>query len=209
MARQKTNRKTENPKVSSSQDGNDEATNDEPEEWDVVEVINSKDYEKPTCRLDKCKKTAVAVWAANSNPDDTWPVCEKCQLSEFGGWPEGIEPPEDDDEDDGQSNSGTEEEKQSASKKKKAKRSVSPEAATEDNSSGNQNEDATSQGEGDENDKEGEWRLVKILTKNIVTGRSHIMCMTENCKLRAACVYESTNAANKKWYTCLDCQVRK
>lgn len=203
MARQKKkDDKTENPKVSSSQDGNDEVTNDEPEVWDVVKVINPKDCEKPACRLNRCKQTAVAVWAANSSPDDTWPVCEKCQLAEFGGWPEGAETPEDDDTE--QIGLGTEHEKQNA-RKKRAKCSLSPENSADNKGSGSKNKGATT----NKIDEEKDWRLVEILSKNAVAGRSHSNCMTENCKVRAACVYVSSKAPKEKWYTCLDCQVRE
>lgn len=194
------NRKAETQKVSSSQGSNDEAT--EKEVWDVVKVINPKECDKTTCRLDGCKQTAVTVWAASSNPEDTWPVCEKCQLSEFGGWPEGVEPPEDDDTE--QAGSNDEHEKRDTRKGKRAKPSVSPENAADDKAAGTEKETTPEEEEGEE-----AWRLVQILSKNVVAGRSHTKCMTENCALRAACVYVSADAPKKKWYTCLDCQVRK
>ena len=31
-------------------------------------------------------------WASNLNPEDNWDLCEDCQVSEFGGWPDGVVP---------------------------------------------------------------------------------------------------------------------
>lgn len=201
MAREKSkNRKPGNQKVSSSQGNNDEVTDNEPEVWDVVKVINPKECEKPTCRLDGCKETAVAVWAVKNNPDDTWPVCEECQVTEFGGWPEGVEPPEDDDTE--QSVPKDEHENQTAGEAKQEIRSESP----ENKASGtkNENEDTPV----NVVDDEEAWHLVQVLSKKAVTSRNYIKCMTDDCDVRAACVYVKSYAPNNKWFTCLDCQVR-
>jgi len=37
------------------------------------------------------KNTAVSIWATNLKPDDPWPMCETCQETEFGGWPQGMQ----------------------------------------------------------------------------------------------------------------------
>jgi hypothetical protein len=198
------NRKTKNPKVSSSQNDNDEVKNDEPEVWDVIKVINPKDDDKPTCRSKRCKKTAVTVWAASNHPEDTWPVCEKCQLAEFGGWPEGVEPPEDD----GDEPAGSGTEKEDASKKTN-KRSVGPDNAADSDKPENNDEGTTPTDEQSKDDDEEQWQLLEILSKDAVTGRCHRKCMTEDCKNRAACVYVSSKTPKEKWHTCLDCQVRK
>ena len=59
--------------------------------WDVVCVIPT-DKEKVECRMKGCKCRAVTIWGSNINPEDKWPMCEECQLKEYGGWPEGVDP---------------------------------------------------------------------------------------------------------------------
>jgi hypothetical protein len=70
-----------------------ESVDETPEVWDIVEVLMEKGNSKvhSTCLMDGCSGRSVAVWATNLEPDDKWPMCEDCQLSEFGGWPAGIE----------------------------------------------------------------------------------------------------------------------
>ena len=60
------------------------------EVWDLVHVIPK--HEVRSCRVDGCKHPAVATWASNLEPEDQWDMCEECQLTDFGGWPEGVEP---------------------------------------------------------------------------------------------------------------------
>jgi hypothetical protein len=64
----------------SSADSNDEV-------WDIIKKIASP-CDSIQCRMDDCPRSAVAIWASSLNPDDTWPICEECQATEFGGWPE-------------------------------------------------------------------------------------------------------------------------
>ena len=61
--------------------------------WDVVRVsVIPTDEEKVECRNGDCIDQAVATWASNKDPEDKWDLCEKCQLEEMGGWPEGVKP---------------------------------------------------------------------------------------------------------------------
>lgn len=55
--------------------------------WDIVCVVPKEDNK--VCRTEGCKCIAVATWASNQDPDDTWDLCEQCQTNDFGGWPEG------------------------------------------------------------------------------------------------------------------------
>jgi hypothetical protein len=64
--------------------------------WDLVRVVPKSKSCK--CRTETCSAQAVATWASNLEPEDKWDLCEECQLEDFGGWPEGIEPDDDDDE---------------------------------------------------------------------------------------------------------------
>jgi hypothetical protein len=69
---------------------------EEDEVWDVVRVVpKNKSCE---CRTEGCSAQAVATWATNLAPEDMWDMCEACQLKDFGGWPQGVEPDEDDGE---------------------------------------------------------------------------------------------------------------
>lgn len=75
----------DNEKVS-SQSNQDSET---PELWDAVEVVTKGNI---PCRMEQCRENAVVVWASNLKPEDLWPMCEDCQLEQFGGWPDGMEP---------------------------------------------------------------------------------------------------------------------
>lgn len=55
--------------------------------WDIVAKV-SRDRNPLQCRMTGCTSKAVAIWASNMQPDDKWPLCESCQVDEFGGWPE-------------------------------------------------------------------------------------------------------------------------
>jgi hypothetical protein len=69
---------------------------EEDEVWDVVCVVpKNKSCE---CRTEGCSGQAVATWATNLEPEDKWNMCEKCQLRDFGGWPDNVEPDDDDDD---------------------------------------------------------------------------------------------------------------
>jgi hypothetical protein len=73
---------------------------EEPEEvWDIERVVPMT--EKLGCRADGCRENAVAIWSTNLDLEDKWPMCEDCQLKDFGGWPEGVEPDDGDGDGDG------------------------------------------------------------------------------------------------------------
>jgi hypothetical protein len=88
---------------SSEEEIENEPTNDEKEReeevasdgdddvWDLVRVIPTAE-EQVQCRNNGCTEQAVATWASNNEPNDMWDLCEKCQLKECGGWPEGVSP---------------------------------------------------------------------------------------------------------------------
>lgn len=71
--------------------GEEKEADDEEGIWDVVRVIPTAE-ERIVCRHENCKVQAVAVWASSDDLHDEWPLCEECQLLEFGGWPEGVDP---------------------------------------------------------------------------------------------------------------------
>ena len=74
---------------------------EQPEEvWDLERVIPKG--EGIICRTEGCKDLAVATWCSNLESDDKWPLCEGCQLKDFGGWPEGVDPPDDEEEEEEQ-----------------------------------------------------------------------------------------------------------
>lgn len=73
--------------------------------WDVVRVIEKN--EECVCGTDGCEEPAVATWACNLDPEDKWDTCEGCQLKDFGGWPEGIDPPDDDEQETSQDSSSS------------------------------------------------------------------------------------------------------
>lgn len=60
------------------------------EVWDLIRTV--KRGELIPCFQKGCKKFAVVAWATNLAPDMLWYGCIGCQMEEFGGWPEGMEP---------------------------------------------------------------------------------------------------------------------
>jgi hypothetical protein len=75
-----------------SDEGNDEEEGGEAADvWDMVRAIPTAE-EQIQCRNEGCTDQAVATWASNNDPNDMWDICEKCQLKECGGWPEGVSP---------------------------------------------------------------------------------------------------------------------
>jgi hypothetical protein len=86
--------KVESPtKKQNKKEEETQAPEEQPEEnkvWKLVRLVQSPSKEKVSCRTDGCSGKAVAVWAAN--PEDERPACLECQETEFGGFPEGIEP---------------------------------------------------------------------------------------------------------------------
>lgn len=81
-------KETVDEKVSSdaTKEEEDDGAKDEENEdtlqevWDVVHTLNCSESEL-ICRMDKCKRAAVVVWATDANPDDKWPLCEVRRLS--------------------------------------------------------------------------------------------------------------------------------
>jgi hypothetical protein len=68
------------------------------EEWDLIRVLGNDGDESCACRHEDCNDRAVATWTSNLDPNDEWNVCEEHQLIDFGGWPEGVEPPAEEEE---------------------------------------------------------------------------------------------------------------
>jgi hypothetical protein len=60
-----------------------------------------------------------------------------------------------------------------------------------------------------DNDDEPAWELIKVLNETQIVGSCPILCSSEHCRLKAAVVYVSSAPIPEKWYSCLDCQVRK
>jgi hypothetical protein len=105
-ASSKRNDDAEDETMKASQVSAENPQRDEPDDeteeevWDLVEVLSrKKDGSTTTCRREGCSDVAVAAWATNLATNDRWNVCEKCQVQEFGGWPEGVDPPSDEDGD--------------------------------------------------------------------------------------------------------------
>jgi len=64
------------------------------EVWYIERGITTEEIASsnaPVC-MQECKEIACAGWCTNLEPDKTWFNCEKCQESDFGGWPSGWGP---------------------------------------------------------------------------------------------------------------------
>jgi hypothetical protein len=70
------------------QKAKDQSQKKEPEIWDLVRQIPYT--EKNMCHQQGCNLQAIAMWASNlTKTGEEWLVCEDCQVTDFGGWPEG------------------------------------------------------------------------------------------------------------------------
>ena len=58
----------------------------------IVRVIPTAEEQISCHNSKKCSKNAAVSWASKLNPEDNWDLCENCQVSEFGGWPNGVVP---------------------------------------------------------------------------------------------------------------------
>jgi hypothetical protein len=61
---------------------------------------------------------------------------------------------------------------------------------------------------GGADEQEETWDLKKVFTVEELK-HNPVKCLTSQCTLFAACAYASSLVPTDKWYTCLDCQVRR
>jgi hypothetical protein len=61
---------------------------------------------------------------------------------------------------------------------------------------------------GGADEQEETWDLKKVFTVEELK-HNPVKCLTSKCTLFAACAYASSLVPTDKWYTCLDCQVRR
>jgi hypothetical protein len=200
------------------------------EVWDILRVIEDPN-DTCCCRTEECESMAVAVWASTSDPTEEWPMCEKCQEKDFGGWPANITPPkhaqssvdnEDDEAPDPKETSDEKEPDEVATEEKAEETAQATPTADETckdeepdpskvTESNDKIDDDTNREGGVAGDDQGEemeeaWDVKKVMSIADVND-CPIKCSTETCTLAAACVYVSNLAPTEKWYTCLDCQV--
>jgi hypothetical protein len=187
----------------------DAAPSQRDEVWDLMRVIRKS--ESIICRFDGCNQVAVATWASNLKPDDTWDMCVNCQEKDFGGWPEGIEPPTEDEEDVA---AGTDKTKEETSNditnenfdvippETDPSRSDDQPSSSDDAKGGTEKEDVTKEDDGSAEI----WDLKRVLSIEQITKECPVKCSTEECPLPACCVWVSSRAPTTNWYSCLDCQ---
>ena len=68
-----------------------EIVNDDDGRWGIVRVIPTAEQQIP-CHGKNCSKNAAVSWASNKNSNQYMDLCEDCQVNEFRGWPEGVDP---------------------------------------------------------------------------------------------------------------------
>lgn len=99
MARGRKKERTEEIKDTTSPGlGKNDVIDDNEEVWNIVQAYatDSSSSDKEVlrkCNTDKCDRVAVAAWKSSHAPDQLWDTCEKCQESDFGGWPDDFERP--------------------------------------------------------------------------------------------------------------------
>ncbi|VEU34315.1 unnamed protein product [Pseudo-nitzschia multistriata] len=198
---------------------NDEDQDEETSEvWDIIRVIPTAE-EKIVCRYENCTNQAVATWASNLAPDDKWSLCEKCQLEDFGGWPEGVDPIErksdlsnfemEDTTKNGKSivatidgNFYSEDHKESPSQGESIDDTSIPIISTPSAAVCMSTQDEPEE----MNSGEEAFELSRIVSLQKLLGNP-IKCHDQDCNLPACSVYTS-KADPKKWYYCVDCQER-
>jgi hypothetical protein len=189
--------------------------------WDLIRVIPATDP-KIECRYESCTERAIATWASDKDPQDEWPLCEKCQLEDFGGWPEDVEPIEQDVDTVSVSARSTAEDKVRSTTGNgndgkietpqpppiPASTIETPRTSKDDVVTAIQgtSELDTAQDEDDPQPSEEKYELSEIVSLKMLLG-SPIKCSDEDCNLPACSVWTSTND-KKKWYYCIDCQER-
>ncbi len=181
--------------------------NEDNEVWDIVRVIPTAE-EKLVCRSEHCSEKAVAIWATDRDPQDKWPLCEKCQLKDFGGWPEGIESIE---------RSNVIANIAVTARSTTVNNDVTP--TTETSTTYTMTLDCIEVPKGasptptkeeivtapDESEpSEEKYELFQIVPYEKLLS-SPIKCSDEGCNLPACSIWTST-ADPKKWYYCIDCQ---
>ena len=189
---------------------------EEPEEvWELKRVLVAGQADAHHCRMEGCAKEAVVVWHG-ADPDDEWPMCEDCQESEFGGWPEGVQREGGDtgNEDAVDASAAKNLADNDDTKATPSKKSDTP-AAKEvvesnpvDKGPGTSNEEEANDEE-EEEEEEEVWDLKKIMSVAEVTHECPIKCSHETCPLPAGVAWISNKDPTTKWYSCLDHQVRR
>ena len=206
------------PKIEENDATLDVASDEESEQeevWDIIRVIPTTE-EKVKCRYPHCSEQAVATWASNLNPEDKWPLCEKCQLEDFGGWPEGIEPIERSSDDKTIAVPPTcttaTSEKETPTTKDTAicmtpRRLNFPKDDVGASSTKVTDDSIINQDEGEDPEvSEEKYELSSIVSLEKLRSNP-VKCSDENCKLPACSIWTSTSDP-KKWYYCIDCQER-
>ena len=208
-------------KSSASEDEEDD------EVWDIIHVIPTAE-QKIECRYDHCSEQAVATWATDKHPEDKWSLCEKCQLQDFGGWPDDVEPIERSDDavvvaarSTTPSNAGATMEriepipitmpttKATKTFTKTFTKTTYGELPDDDNGvdlQSTKGELAIVDDKRDPQSSEDKYELSTIIPLEKLLG-SPIKCSGEACNLPACSVWTSS-IDPKKWYYCVDCQER-
>ena len=197
------------PKSSEPKKSNPDDASEDGGVWDILRVIPTAE-EKTVCRYEHCSEQAVAIWATDKNPQDNWPLCEKCQLQDFGGWPEGVEPIE-------RSKAIAEIAEKNdivpANNEKHVASTTATPSHTEPPKDGSEtplrtNNEAIVASQQENNDpnstEEEKYELVRIVPLEKLVS-SPIKCSDEACNLPACSVWTSAGDP-KKWYYCIDCQ---
>ena len=221
---------TSDEEVTPTSDKDDEEAS---EVWDIIRVIPTAE-EKIKCRYENCTEQAVATWASDKNPEDKWPLCEKCQLEDFGGWPTDVEPIEQSDDitvavestivrsDDAPTIDvpvtpiPMAKNEKTTTSTTTSMVNVSTDSMDMDHPENEKQVDVSPSSpvpepsvNNDEREPEAseeKYELSRIISLEKILGNP-IKCNDENCNLPACSIWTSTTDP-KKWYYCIDCQER-
>jgi len=188
-------------------------------EWEAVRTLDGTCG--TLCRMDGCQTRAIVVWSRNNNSLDEWPVCQPCQETKFD--PDSIAHFKQREEskakeEDTEEALGTNDKTQLAAnanvvetmndEKKEGEPPIELRQNAANPKSPAEPEEATGDPAANDEEKEEQWHMKKIMNIADLNTEAPIKCGNDDCLLPAAVLYVS-DQNSLEWYTCLDCQVSR
>lgn len=209
------------------EDGEKEGEEEGNEIWDIVRVIPT-DEEQVECRNEECTDQAVATWASNKDPEDKWDLCEKCQIKELGGWPDGVDPikhstTSNNDDGEGDGDNGDDGDGDDTTKGIVTNTDIitfsnvnnavdlsKDDTASEENKGGGNAESPQNKTteEAEVEDEDESFDLDQIISLERLLTKAPLCNGGDKgqCSLPACSIWISKQNPKKKWYYCIDCQ---
>ena len=170
----------------------EDAKEEEEEQWEFVKIIDQA-KEPCICRTEGCENKALVVWRSSLDPkgENVWPLCEGCQESDFGGYPEDVAPSA------AAVKETTDEKSEETEEGSSCRDSPSGEGNLNDTLTPNDTKKKS-------NEDVEQWDFVKVIDQ----AKEPCGCRTENCKNEAVAVWQSNfdTKGEDVWPLCEECQ---